>query len=44
MHAIRESTDLIVELSTGGAVTDRLDDLVAVLDAAPDGVRSPAGP
>ena len=35
MHALREATDLIVQLSTGGAVTDRFDQRLAVLDAAP---------
>jgi uncharacterized protein (DUF849 family) len=34
--ALRETTDLVVQLSTGGAVTDSLDDRLAVLDAAPD--------
>jgi uncharacterized protein (DUF849 family) len=34
--AVRESTDLVVQLSSGGAVTDPLDARVAVLDAAPD--------
>jgi 3-keto-5-aminohexanoate cleavage enzyme len=34
--AVRESTDLIVQLSTGGAVTDPFDGRLAVLDAAPD--------
>lgn len=34
--AVRESTDLIVQLSTGGAVTDPLSARLAVLDAAPD--------
>ena len=34
--ALREGTDLVVQLSTGGAVTDSLDDRLAVLDAAPD--------
>ena len=34
--ALREGTDLIVQLSTGGAVTDSFDDRLAVLDAAPD--------
>jgi uncharacterized protein (DUF849 family) len=34
--ALRESTDLIVQLSTGGAVTDSLASRLAVLDAAPD--------
>ena len=34
--AVRESTDLVVQLSSGGAVTDPLPDRVAVLDADPD--------
>ncbi len=34
--AVRESTDLIVQLSTGGAVTDPFEARLAVLDAAPD--------
>lgn len=34
--ALREGTDLIVQLSTGGAVTDPEADRLAVLDAAPD--------
>lgn len=34
--AIRESTDLIVQLSSGGAVTDPETDRLAVLEAAPD--------
>jgi uncharacterized protein (DUF849 family) len=36
VQALRESTDLIVQLSTGGAVTDSFEDRLAVLDAAPD--------
>ena len=36
VQALRESTDLIVQLSTGGAVTDSFDRRLAVLDAAPD--------
>src|SRR5215469_11178380 len=36
VHALRESTDLIVQLSTGGAVTDSFADRLAVLDAGPD--------
>jgi uncharacterized protein (DUF849 family) len=36
VQALREATDLIVQLSTGGAVTDHLDRRLAVLDAAPD--------
>ena len=34
--ALRESTDLVVQLSTGGSVHDPLDDRLKVLDAAPD--------
>ena len=34
--ALRESTGLIVQLSTGGAVTDSFASRLAVLDAAPD--------
>ncbi len=34
--ALREGTDLIVQLSTGGAVTDGFDSRLTVLDAAPD--------
>jgi 3-keto-5-aminohexanoate cleavage enzyme len=34
--AVRESTDLVVQLSSGGAVTDPPDARLAVLDAAPD--------
>jgi len=34
--ALREGTDLIVQLSTGGAVTDSFGDRLAVLDAGPD--------
>src|SRR5919198_4354927 len=34
--ALRDGTDLIVQLSTGGAVTDPEADRLAVLDAAPD--------
>src|SRR3984885_10012148 len=36
VQALRESTDLIVQLSTGGAVTDSFDDRLAVLEAALD--------
>ena len=36
VRALREATDLIVQLSTGGAVTDPLDRRLAVLDAASD--------
>src|SRR5690242_5051327 len=34
--ALRESTDLVVQLSTGGSVHDPLDLRLQVLDAAPD--------
>jgi 3-keto-5-aminohexanoate cleavage enzyme len=34
--ALRESTELIVQLSTGGAVTDKEADRLAVLNAGPD--------
>jgi uncharacterized protein (DUF849 family) len=34
--ALRQSTDLIVQLSTGGAVTDPYERRLAVLDARPD--------
>jgi uncharacterized protein (DUF849 family) len=36
VHAVRQSTDLIVQLSTGGAVTDPYEHRLAVLDAHPD--------
>ena len=36
VQALRQETDLIVQLSTGGAVTDTYDDRLRVLDAAPD--------
>jgi uncharacterized protein (DUF849 family) len=36
VHALREATDLIVQLSTGGAVTDPYERRLAVLDARPD--------
>src|SRR5918995_4442850 len=34
--ALRESTDLVVQLSTGGSVHDPLDQRLRVLDASPD--------
>ena len=34
--ALREGTDLVVQLSTGGSVHDPLEDRLEVLDAAPD--------
>ena len=36
VQALHESTDLIVQLSTGGSVHDPLDDRLKVLDAQPD--------
>ena len=36
VEALRESTDLVVQLSTGGSVHDPLEDRLKVLDAAPD--------
>jgi uncharacterized protein (DUF849 family) len=36
VQALREATDLIVQLSTGGAVTDPYERRLAVLDARPD--------
>jgi uncharacterized protein (DUF849 family) len=43
VHALREATDLIVQLSTGGAVTDPYERRLAVLDAAPDGCSLTCG-
>jgi len=43
VHALREATDLIVQLSTGGAVTDSFERRLAVLDAAPDGCSLTCG-
>src|SRR5271165_186930 len=36
VHALRTATDLIVQLSTGGAVSDSFERRLAVLDAGPD--------
>jgi uncharacterized protein (DUF849 family) len=36
VEALREATTLLVQLSTGGAVTDPFDDRLRVLDAEPD--------
>jgi len=36
VQALRGATDLIIQLSTGGAVTDSLERRLAVLDAVPD--------
>ena len=41
--ALRENSTLIVQLSTGGAVTDAYADRLAVLDAGPDGCSLTCG-
>jgi uncharacterized protein (DUF849 family) len=41
--AIREATDLVVQISSGGAVTDSEADRLAVLDADPDGASLTCG-
>ncbi|TCP54345.1 uncharacterized protein (DUF849 family) [Tamaricihabitans halophyticus] len=41
--ALRENTDLIVQLSTGGAVTDAEEDRLRVLEAAPDSASCTMG-
>jgi uncharacterized protein (DUF849 family) len=41
--ALRAASDLIVQLSTGGAVTDPFADRLAVLDAQPDGCSLTCG-
>jgi uncharacterized protein (DUF849 family) len=43
VQALREATDLIVQLSTGGAVTDPYGRRLAVLDAGPDGCSLTCG-
>jgi uncharacterized protein (DUF849 family) len=43
VQALREGTDLVVQLSTGGAVTDPYERRLAVLDAAPDGCSLTCG-
>lgn len=43
VRALREATDLIVQLSTGGAVTDPYERRLAVLDAGPDGCSLTCG-
>jgi uncharacterized protein (DUF849 family) len=43
VQALREATTLIVQLSTGGAVTDPYEDRLKVLDAAPDGCSLTCG-
>jgi 3-keto-5-aminohexanoate cleavage enzyme len=41
--AIREATDLVVQVSSGGAVTDSEDDRLAVLQCDPDGASLTCG-
>jgi uncharacterized protein (DUF849 family) len=43
VQALREATTLIVQLSTGGAVTDPYESRLKVLDAAPDGCSLTCG-
>ncbi len=43
VQALREGTDLIIQLSTGGAVSDGFEARLAVLDAAPDGCSLTCG-
>jgi uncharacterized protein (DUF849 family) len=43
VQALREATTLVVQLSTGGAVTDPYADRLAVLDAEPDGCSLTCG-
>jgi uncharacterized protein (DUF849 family) len=43
VEALRESTELIVQLSTGGAVTDPEEHRLAVLDAMPDSASCTMG-
>jgi uncharacterized protein (DUF849 family) len=43
VEAIREATDLVVQVSSGGAVTDSFDARAAVLDSNPDGASLTCG-
>src|SRR5947209_9376354 len=43
VEAIRDATDLVVQVSSGGAVTDSYDDRLKVLDANPDGASLTCG-
>ncbi|GAA2086148.1 3-keto-5-aminohexanoate cleavage protein [Actinomadura alba] len=43
VQALRQSTNLIVQLSTGGAVTDPYEDRLRVLEAEPDGCSLTCG-
>ena len=44
VDALREHTDLVVQLSTGGSVHDPLDARLKVLDAEPDSFSVTVGP
>src|SRR3954462_13290594 len=41
--AVRETTDLVVQISSGGAVTDSEDDRLGILDCLPDGASLTCG-
>jgi 3-keto-5-aminohexanoate cleavage enzyme len=43
VEAVREATDLVVQVSSGGAVTDTYDARVGVLDAGPDAASLTCG-
>ena len=43
LAAIREATDLVVQFSSGGAVTDTEEDRLGVLDCGPDGASLTCG-
>ena len=43
LSAVREATDLVVQVSTGGAVTDSESDRLAVLDCGPDAASLTCG-
>jgi uncharacterized protein (DUF849 family) len=43
LSAVRESTDLVVQVSTGGAVTDSEKDRLAVLDCGPEAASLTCG-
>src|SRR3954462_9361933 len=43
VEAVREATDLVVQVSSGGAVTDSYDARLGVLDANPDGASLTCG-
>src|SRR4051812_19592748 len=43
VEAVREATDLVVQVSSGGAVTDSYDARIGVLDSNPDGASLTCG-